>query len=281
MRVAMTGATGFLGGALLRELLNNGYEVVALVRDLRKAKIWGDFKNLVVVETDLTSVREIPEIAGCEVFYHLAWSVERGNFDEQYKSIGIMLNCFKLAKLAGCRRFLGVGSQAEYGETTEQITEETATHPTEPYGAAKLAAYYLGERLANQLGIGFVWARVFSVYGDHDKPYTLYSRLTHELARNGEFTLTSDGSHIWNYLHETDASRALRLLAEMEACTGIYNVASSLSMPLKDYIEILRQRHAPNAKVIYSTQKCAVNLRVSTEKLRNAIGDAFEKNCDF
>lgn len=280
MKVAITGATGFLGGALLRELINNGYEVVALVRDLCKAEQFRDLKNLVVVETDLVSAREIPEIVGCEVFYHLAWSLERGNFDEQYKSIGIMLNCLKLAKNAGCKHFLGVGSQAEYGETNEQITEETATNPTEPYGAAKLAAYYLGERLANQLGIGFIWARMFSVYGDNDKPYTLYSRLTLELVQYGEITLTSDGSHIWNYLHEIDAARALRLLTEIETCTGIYNVASSLSMPLKNYIEILRQRHAPNAKVIYGTQRCAVNLRVSTEKLRNSIGE-FEERCNF
>lgn len=267
MRTAVvTGATGFLGYALLLELLQNGYFVYVLCRKNSKriGRLEG-LKNIDVIEADLSVEMEISRVKHCDIFFHLAWEGGRNDFEEQYRNVAMALNCLKLAARLKADRFLCTGSQAEYGETTELITEDAITNPVTSYGSAKVATYYLARDLAKRLGISFIWARVFSVYGEHDNPNSLIPQLLKSLGENGMAQLATDGSHIWNYLYEADAARALRLLGESTA-SGIFNVASGQSKPLREYVLEISEN------ILFGDGKSAVNLNVSVEKLLAAIG---------
>lgn len=267
MRTAVvTGVTGFLGYALLLELLQNGYFVYALCRKNSKRidRLEG-LNNVDVIETDLSIAEEIPSVKHCDIFFHLAWEGGRNHFDEQYKNVEMTLNCLRLAARFNAGRFLCTGSQAEYGEVTGVITEDTVTNPVTSYGAAKVAAYYLAKDLAKRMGISFVWARVFSVYGEHDNLNSLIPQLLKSLRENGTAKLVTDGLHIWNYLYEADAARALRLLGE-SATDGIFNVASAQSKLLREYVRDI------STNIMFGDEKSAVNLNVSVDKLFATIG---------
>jgi nucleoside-diphosphate-sugar epimerase len=267
----ITGATGFLGFALVRELIQNGVQVCALCRKgSRRISRLGVLANVQIVEVDLNNLDSVNGISG-DVFFHAAWEGGRNEFTEQYRNVSQTINCVGLAARLGCKRFVGFGSQAEYGSTTVRITEETPLKPTTAYGSCKVAAYYLSSDLAKRLGIEFVWARVFSIYGKGDNANSLFPQLVESLRTNGEFSLVTDGSHKWNYLHEEDAAKALRLLGQNES--GVYNVASRECKPLREYVEAVRHEINPNGVVRYGTEKCDVWLDVSTEKLRKCIGE--------
>lgn len=269
----VTGATGFIGIALTKELVQNGIHVYALCRkgSKRRSRVEG-LPDVEIIDVDFADLSKIDSIQG-DVFYHVAWEGARNDFDEQYKNVGMAVDCVKLAARLGCRRFIGLGSQAEYGETKELITEETPLKPTTAYGACKVATYYLLTDLAKRLELEFVWARLFSVYGPNDNPNSLVPQLVEALEEKGEFTLETDGTHIWNYLHEEDVARALRLLGVIKKPCMVYNVAHSVSKPLKEYAEGFKTQVNPGATIHYGTEKCNIWLNVSAEKLWQKIGE--------
>ena len=273
----LTGTTGFIGFALLNELIKNDVHVYVLCRpnSRRRSRLDG-LTGITIIETDLEYADKINDIQKCDAFFHLAWEGERNNFERQYKNINITLSCLKLAVNLKCRNFICTGSQAEYGDKAELITENTALMPTTAYGACKVAAYYLIADLARRLNIEHIWARIFSAYGPNDNPQTLISGLIKSLKENGHAALTTNGNHIWNYLYEEDAARALFMLGKSRPTSGVYNLAGRECKPLKYFVEEAKQIIAPNANVLYGNEQSTINLNVSTEKLLLAIGE-FEK----
>jgi nucleoside-diphosphate-sugar epimerase len=278
-KAVLTGATGFLGYALLKELVHNDISVYAICRkDSPRLPRLDGLPNVTVIEADLRCAEQIEGITDCDVFYHLAWGGERNNFNQQYANVEIAVNCLKLAKKIGCTHFLCTGSQAEYGNVSDLITEDTPLCPTTAYGACKAAAYYLTADLAKRLDIKHTWVRVFSVYGPNDNPNTLYQTLMRDLHTKNIVYLNTDGNHIWNYLHEEDAAGALRLLGQDACLSGVYNLAGRESKPLKIYVQDLCAAVNPAAVVRYGIEKSDVHLNVSTDKIRGVIGE-YEYKC--
>jgi nucleoside-diphosphate-sugar epimerase len=270
---ALTGATGFIGFALLKELIKNNIYVYVLCRpNSRRCSRLDELSGMTVIEADLDHIENINIPEKCDVFYHLAWEGERNNFEQQYKNIGITVNCLKFAARLGCRRFICTGSQAEYGDTKSLITEEMPIVPATAYGACKAAAYFLTSDLAYRLNIEHTWVRIFSVYGPNDNPNTLIINLVKSLKQNNNAALNTNGEHIWNYLYEDDAACALRMLGINDNVAGTYNLAGSECKPLKYFTEEARQIIAPTASISYGSEESTVNLNVSIDKILNTIG---------
>jgi len=274
-KVVLTGATGYLGFALLTELIQNDIYVYALCRENSRRRSRLDvLPHVKVIEADLNHVEKIDDVSGCDVFYHLAWDTEQHrDFTRQYKNVDMSVNCLKLAKKLGCRRFICTGSQAEYGNVADLITEETLLKPTTSYGACKAATYYLTVDLAKRLNIEHTWARVFSVYGPNDGQNTLIMTIIRDLQSKGEANLNTNGEQMWNYLYEEDAARALRLLGWNPHSDTMYNLASRDNKPLKGFVEELRKRVNDSSIVWYGEEKSMVNMNVSSEKIRREIGE--------
>jgi nucleoside-diphosphate-sugar epimerase len=270
----ITGATGLVGFALLKELAKNNVRTYVLCRPNSKRRLRFDgLEGITIIEADLENADRLRDMPECDVFFHLAWEGERNHFIEQYKNIGVALSCLKLAVKLRCKSFICRGSQSEYGDATELITEDTKPNPTTAYGACKIAAYYLTKDLAYRLKIEHIWVRIFNVYGPNDTPKTLIFSLIKSLKETGRSALTTNGCHIWNYLYADDAARALFKLGKANLASGIYNLASKECKPLKDFVEEVKQIVAPKANVLYGNEQSAVNLNVSTEKIRLAIGE--------
>jgi nucleoside-diphosphate-sugar epimerase len=272
----VTGASGFLGLALTKELAQNGVRVRALCRENsnRISRLNG-IPNIEILEANLNRLDNITTTGNIDTFYHLAWDGEggRNGFDGQYKNIEMSLNCLRLASKLGCKRFICTGSQAEFGNTDGLITEDTPLKPTTAYGACKTAVYYLTADLAKRLNIEHTWARIFSVYGPNDAQSTLISTLIKNLRETGEGNLDTNGEHIWNYLFENDAARALYLLGATRNSNTTYNVASRENKPLKSFTEDLRKVFGDRAAISYGKEKSTINLNVSITKLIDAIGE--------
>lgn len=144
---------------------------------------------------------------------------------------------------------MGAGSQAEYGVVRGMAKEEeTVPRPFMMYGAAKVAAYQMGQVLAKQLGIRLVWPRIYSVYGVGENPGTLVNYVIDTL-KKGEVPELSSCENMWNFMYITDCVRALRLLGEKEETEGIYHVASEDTRPLREFVEEIRDVVAPGSKL--------------------------------
>jgi UDP-glucose 4-epimerase len=272
MRIIITGATGFLGKALCRELTEHGHEVTAVVRpeSLEKAQCL-KIKNVIPLPLedlerlkDLENIkkREVPSgasQAGYDVFFHLAWNGSGGEAREDYgtqlENLRYMEKALKAAKSCGCTKFIGAGSQAEYGAVHGKAREDaTVPAPFMMYGAAKLACLHMGRVLAGQLGITFVWPRIYSVYGPRENDPTLLGYVARTL-REGKTPELSACENMWDFLYITDFTKAMRLLAENPEAEGVYHVASGDARKLKEFVELERDVIKPGAELNFGARK--------------------------
>ena len=274
MKAIVTGATGFIGKALCEELLNENYDVVAVIRknSSKRSKLESllrdnpDFEDkLQIVEMDLEDIEKLHTEYHVEadVFYHLAWNgsagADREDFDMQYSNIAYMKKAIWTAKECGCKKIVGAGSQAEYGVVKGVAKEDsTVPNPFMMYGAAKLAAYQMGKLYATQIGIKLVWPRIYSVYGVGENAGTLVSYVVDTL-KKGEVPQLSPCENMWNFMYITDCVRALRLLSENEETEGIYNVASKDTRILKEFVTEIRDIVAPGVELGFGAKQSDPN----------------------
>ena len=111
-KAIITGCTGCIGVALINELLSNGVEVTAVIREnsTRKDAIPAGAK---IVECSLDNLRQLPRFLSSDydVFYHFAWDgtigQSRNNFKLQCDNIKHAIDAVNVAKELGCTRFIG------------------------------------------------------------------------------------------------------------------------------------------------------------------------------
>ncbi|MDO4295252.1 MAG: NAD(P)-dependent oxidoreductase [bacterium] len=288
MRIVMTGATSFIGLALTKELIKRGAEVFALVRPSSQgAASLRALAGVKVLEGSLEDIQDLPERLSepVDAFAHLGWagsgSSNRTKTELQQSNLLYSKKALLAAKQLGCRRFLFAGSQAEYGRHTELMTEESECRPLTEYGRIKLEVGRLGEKFCRENGMDFVHARIFSVYGRGDHPWTLVESCLRTFTEGGCLDL-SECQQFWNFLYIDDAAKALtallccdKMLAEYGCC---YNVAADqkTTQPLRRFIETMYEISPKRGSFRYGTRSSnaegPVNLMPDISKISRVTG---------
>lgn len=254
-RIVVTGATSMIGSALIEECLNHDIEIYAVVREgsSRLSRL-PNHPNLHRVYGTLDELSELPGKIPqcCDTFYHIAWgntgAARNKSTQLQSNNIQYTLEALKAAKALGCEKFIGAGSQAEYGVLdVPSIGPDAPEHPGTPYGVSKLAAGKLAFLLADELGISCVWPRIFSVYGIYDKESSMISSSLRKMIRGEETEFTPAGQR-WDYLYSKDAGRAYYLIGEKGKHRTIYCVGSGKAQTLSEYIYMMRDAVNPTVE---------------------------------
>ena len=278
----ISGATGMVGIALTKYLLKNDYFVLLLIRkkSIKPKSIDVNNKNLMIVDCSLSdyATLQIHENFNVkfESFYHLAWAGTFGpNRDDanlQVKNVEYTLDAIRLAKQFGCKSFVGLGSQAEYGIRQDYISEEDKVNPSTCYGISKYTAGKLGAFEAKKNKIKFNWCRLFSAYGPYGLSQSVLNYVVSSL-KNGISPKLGPCQQAWNYIHVDDVACCLFLVAQKGKDGDVYNIASDDQRTLKDYIETIHSQYHSEIEINYSNS-CTVsfNLLVKTDKLKNELG---------
>ena len=257
----VTGAAGFTGCNLVEGLVAAGYFVYCVVRpNSQHNKRLEKLANVKLVYADMADYEYLHEQIAepCDIFFHLAWQGGRYDFPAQYQNIEDTLWVLEAAKEIGCRRFVCTGSQAEYGPQADIITEETCPHPIDAYGSAKLAASILTRQRAMDIGMEWVWGRIFSLYGRYEPAGRMLPELVASLKAGKDFYMQSDGEQNWDYLNIADGAQALIALGERGKNGEIYNIANGNYKPLKEFISEIQQQAGTKAQVHYALDKKAL-----------------------
>ena len=252
MRVIVTGAAGFLGYNLTKALSDRGDRVFALVYpgSMHNELLKG-MPNVEMIEVDLMGDFSLPDkVKDADVTFHLAWAGKRNDFESQKKNVDAAIKLIKELKRLNCKRIITTGSQAEYGATREIETEDLTPNPFCAYGAAKVATLYLSRKLASDLDLDWIWARIFSLYGVQEPENRMLPALLKALKEDKEFALSSCNQN-WDYLDARDAANALIALVERGKSGEIYNVAAGDYRPLKEYVKIMEDITGTHGKVSY------------------------------
>lgn len=282
MRCLVTGASGFLGSHLTRALLQRGHVVTVLMRKSSRTDllqdclgsvriVYGDLQNLHALQFALAS-------EPVEAAFHLAWqgvTAEHRNDPRQItENVKGSLNVWELLRQTGCRTWIGLGSQAEYGPHAGVLREDTPTHPKTTYGVAKLAVGHLTQQLCSLTEMRYVWVRLLSAYGPGDDERHMIPSLASALLA-GQRPRVTAGEQMWDYIYVEDAVAALCAMLESDAA-GVFPLGSGTAVRLRSVIERIRDSMDPALQIGFGEVPYApdqvMHLEADISRLKIATG---------
>jgi nucleoside-diphosphate-sugar epimerase len=242
MTVTLTGATGFVGKQILRNLLERGCSVRALVRDPSRLHGMPARAALEVVQTpDLftEATGRLEElIAGSETVVHAAWHAEPGKHHTSPLHLPCLIGTLNLAYVfaaVGGKRFVGVGSCAEYDPSAGLMSTDTPLAPNTLYGACKASAFQVLRYFLDTEGVSFAWCRIFNLYGEGADERLLVPYIRRQLKAGQEVLLTS-GDQVRDFLDVKDAARMITDVA-LGQQQGAANICSGEAVSIRQLAE--------------------------------------------
>ncbi len=244
-KAVVTGATGMIGSELIRQLVSDGIQVYAVLRPNSKKMDNLIKSDLVeIIECDVHDLQQLPTmVENADVFYHFAWDgcfgESRNDLFLQEQNVTSAMTAVKVAYKLGCKKFIGAGSQAEFGPVEGKLNDNIPKNPVTGYGIAKHGAQLMTKALCKQLGIEQCWGRILSCYGPGDNDYTMVMSAIIAMLKGKHISFTS-GEQIWDYVYVEDCAKAFICIGKDGIDGKAYSIGSGKTQMLKEYIYQIR-----------------------------------------
>lgn len=234
-KVAVTGASGWIGRYVVKQLVAKGYEVHATYRR-SPLPLGGTWHQVNLLSGD-EAIRFIEKVKP-DSLIHLAWEAvpphcyrSLSNYEWTRSSMALIHHFVR----SGGQRVVVAGTGAEY-EWMEGILSETTSRDSyaHAYAASKNSLRVWLQSYAEMAGFSSAWGRVFHLYGPHDPGNRLVSAMITALLKKEE-AFCKYGRIYRDYLYIEDAANALVALLESR-CQGTINIADGKPIQLQQLV---------------------------------------------
>ncbi|MEA5141158.1 NAD-dependent epimerase/dehydratase family protein [Arcicella rigui] len=266
-KAIITGGTGFLGKAIIEKLIKANYLLFVLIRKESNLSFINHLLpccKCIYYETlqDKELLVLLEDAMNTDLFIHCAWkgvsNIERDQISQITYNITLTIDAVILANNLKCKKWVGMGSQAEYGIVNDIAYEETTPiSPFSTYGKSKVACYWAASGLCQIFGLPMLWCRIFSLYGINDNPNTLISYLIQSCLNSTSPSLTNCEQK-WDYLYVVDGAEAIINLSESNE-KGVFNIGSGKSVALREVVNYIKKQINPHLYVGYGQKSYAEN----------------------
>ena len=294
MKVLVTGAAGYIGSVLVRQLLAKGYSV----RGMDNLNFGGDalidvmlHPNFEFLKGDVRNGEEVTEaLKGIDAIAHLAAIVgdpacKKFSEDANTTNWDGSVALFNAAEAAGVKRFVFASTCSNYGKMPDPnsfVTETSELNPVSLYAELKVKfeKYLLEEKKDSSMCSTAL--RFSTVYGF--SPRIRFDLTVNEFTRNA--TINGEqpiwGAQFWRpYCHVDDLARAVVLViesAEEKVRANVFNVGSTEENYNKGMIIEEVCKVVPNVKVDYvEMNEDPRDYRVNFDKIKNELGYTITK----
>lgn len=253
-RILITGITGFLGSHIAERFIDSDdWDVYATKRkesSLHRVSSFSHKINWIDINSPDWK-KDIIKI-NPEFIINSAWSGVgangRDDWNVQIANISFQQELLEIALECSTMRFIGVGSQAEYGEFNEIITEAVVANPTTAYGATKLASLDILKVFCNKNNIDWTWFRVFSVFGEKEGGNWLIPATIKNILTQDSMDFTS-AEQKYSYMYVKDVAEIFFQSCNKCHPNGVYNISSKNPVKLKEVITCIQQQLNPDFKL--------------------------------
>jgi nucleoside-diphosphate-sugar epimerase len=263
MKVLITGATGLLGGHLIRELRERGEHIRALVLPVENTDRLVA-QGVEVVRGDITDARTLgAAVKEIELIFHLAGMMGVWRPLAEYRLVNVTgsENLYQAAQQAGVRRFVHTSSHTVYGLGYGRfLTEKDALRPDpDPYSLTKAEGDRLLRRLMLSSKVETVILRPGTFFGPGDRLH--FGRMAQKV-KDGKGLILGRGDNALPFCYVTDVVQGFLLAAYHQDAPGnVYNITNDRPLTqvemfnaIADAVGGVRPRlHVPYLPIYYGS----------------------------
>lgn len=252
----VTGAGGFIGGALTELLLNKGVTVYGVDISERALARHSGKANFHPVVADFTKYDHLHEMIcdDVDVFYHFAW---QGVFGEPFKDYRLQLSnaasagdAITEAVQIGCKKFVFAGTYNEIEVTDHFDMSGQSPRYTCIYSAAKAAAEIICKTIAANSGIEYSAGLTAMSYGQNNRSMMLANVVLKQLVR-GESPRLIEGNIPYDFIYIDDIARAFYAIGERGVHLRSYYVGHRTLRTFRAYVADIGQIVAPGVPLLF------------------------------
>jgi dTDP-6-deoxy-L-talose 4-dehydrogenase (NAD+) len=248
-RIAVTGATGFLGRHVRAVLSKPDVDLVAQARtpnpNETANKAWAFF--------DLAAAADeaFDRLGRPDVVIHLAWGGLPNYLSHRHLDIELPTQQRFLQGLvaSGLKRLVVTGTCLEYGMQSGCLHEDMTPQPSNPYGIAKDSLRKTLETLNARTPFDLRWLRLFYLYGPGQAATSLYSQFQAAVARGDKTFDMSPGDQQRDFMPVEDAAAAIAAVALAPEAPGLLNVCSGMPVTVRSLVERWRSEMDADIKL--------------------------------
>lgn len=273
MKVIVTGATGFLGKAVIDKFnhMNPKVRPVAIVREASDISALEGKADIIVSSLEnMSDIEALFDKDEEKIMYHFAWQgvngPDKGNLDIQLKNMQMTMNCIRFAKSVNCKRILIAGTVTE--NAVISISGLQHTNASMIYGAAKCCTRLMAEALCKNIDMSMIWLQIANVYGANNHTGNLVSYTLKELSE-GRAASFGPAMQPYDFIHIEDVLEAVYRLGIKDTTESFYYIGSGSPRLLKDYLisigdmygkpELIRIGDRPDDGIRYSYEMFDIN----------------------
>lgn len=261
-RFLVTGATGFVGSCLVRELVRLKKQVYVIVRkkelNWRLEEISSKIK---IYECDLLdkSLNKIIDEIKPDFIFHLAVYGASSREEDIYKILDVnikgTLRLIQAVKKHPFTLFINTGSSSEYGVKNRKMNEKDLCEPVNDYGVSKVSATLFCQKIAKKEFLPIITFRLFSPFGYYEDKNRLIPSLILSSLENKSISLSSK-NNVRDFIFIEDIVRAYISATKIKINPGeIINIGSGKQKRIKDVAEIIQKITKKKSKLLWNSKK--------------------------
>jgi UDP-glucose 4-epimerase len=285
-KILLVGGTGFIGFALIKELIKEEHDIRILdnlyrstlepLQDLIDSKkvefIQGDIRDEEIVDKAMTGIDYVFHLAAVCINY----SVKHPKESMEINLMGSN-NVFKSALKHNVKRVIFSSSASVYGDPKVlPMKEDAELNPVTPYCLSKVASEHLLKFYARS-GLKYNVLRYFNVYGVGQKPDAYYTSVISvfikRILNKQRPVIAGEGKQSMDFIDVKDIVQANVLAMKMDVENEIFNVGTGVSTTIKDLADILIKSLNADVKPEFDGRKVIVNeRRADITKIKEMLG---------
>lgn len=240
MKILLTGASGFIGRHVLKELCRTPHDIVATSLEPSIPLPSGSQRvRYIPVDLNDASIDFYRLFDSPDMMIHLAWEglPNYSNLIHFEKTLFTSYSFIKSMISGGLEDLTAIGTCFEYGLQDGCLSEDLCTNPSNPYGLSKDCLRKFIEELRKKNCFTFKWVRLFYLYGEGQSKNSILEQLKTALDNNERVFNMSSGEQLRDYLPVETAAEYLVKISLQKEQTGIINCCSGIPISIRGLVE--------------------------------------------